>query len=139
MPYELTADQRKRCDQDGYLLVSSLFDSEEIELLRKASRLDKTLTEKAADVDDGLGGRTLLTGWFDLGDDVFSLVARSERIVDPVESFVGGPVYHYHSKVVFKEPFTGGAWRWHQDYGYWYNAGYLYPAMPSCMVAIDRC
>jgi hypothetical protein len=26
-----------------------------------------------------------------------------------------------------KEPRVGGAWEWHQDYGYWYKNGFLYP------------
>ncbi len=37
-----------------------------------------------------------------------------------------------------KEPRVGGAWEWHQDYGYWYNNGCLYPDMASCMIAVDR-
>jgi ectoine hydroxylase-related dioxygenase (phytanoyl-CoA dioxygenase family) len=40
--------------------------------------------------------------------------------------------------MTMKEPFVGGAWEWHQDYGYWYNNGCLYPDMASCMVAVDR-
>ena len=27
--------------------------------------------------------------------------------------------YHYHHKVSAQQPFEGGAWEWHQDYGYW--------------------
>lgn len=36
-----------------------------------------------------------------------------------------------------KEPRVGGAWEWHQDYGYWYKNGFLYPEdMISVMVAL---
>jgi ectoine hydroxylase-related dioxygenase (phytanoyl-CoA dioxygenase family) len=36
-----------------------------------------------------------------------------------------------------KEPRVGGAWEWHQDYGYWYKNGFLFPeAMISVMVAL---
>ena len=38
---------------------------------------------------------------------------------------------------MLKEPFVGGAWEWHQDYGYWYKNGCLYPLMLSAMIAID--
>lgn len=31
----------------------------------------------------------------------------------------------------------GGAWEWHQDYGYWYSNGCLLPKMISCMVALN--
>jgi ectoine hydroxylase-related dioxygenase (phytanoyl-CoA dioxygenase family) len=36
------------------------------------------------------------------------------------------------------EPKVGGAWEWHQDYGYWYQNGCLYPDMGSCLIALDR-
>ena len=26
-----------------------------------------------------------------------------------------------------KEPKVGGAWEWHQDYGYWYKNEFLFP------------
>jgi ectoine hydroxylase-related dioxygenase (phytanoyl-CoA dioxygenase family) len=36
-----------------------------------------------------------------------------------------------------KEPKVGGAWEWHQDYGYWYKNEFLFPGqMISVMVAI---
>ena len=47
-------------------------------------------------------------------------------------------MYHYNSKMMLKEPRVGGAWEWHQDYGYWYQNGCLYPFMASCMIALDR-
>lgn len=51
---------------------------------------------------------------------------------------LAGEVYHYHSKLTAKEPFEGGAWEWHQDYGYWYHNGCMFPTMASVMVALDR-
>jgi ectoine hydroxylase len=39
---------------------------------------------------------------------------------------------------MLKEPRVGGAWEWHQDYGYWYQNGCLYPYMASCLIALDR-
>ena len=38
-----------------------------------------------------------------------------------------------------KEPKVGGAWEWHQDYGYWYKNEFLFPdQMISVMVAITK-
>jgi ectoine hydroxylase-related dioxygenase (phytanoyl-CoA dioxygenase family) len=54
-----------------------------------------------------------------------------------MEDMLGGEVYHYHSKLTAKEPREGGAWEWHQDYGYWYHNGCLLPQMASVMVALD--
>ena len=60
-------------------------------------------------------------------------------MVDTMEDLLGGEVYHYHSKITAKEPREGGAWEWHQDYGYWYKNGCLFPDMASAMVALDNC
>ena len=47
------------------------------------------------------------------------------------------PVCHFHSKLMQKEPKVGGAWEWHQDYGYWYKNEFLLPEqMMSVMIAI---
>ena len=40
---------------------------------------------------------------------------------------------------MMKEAFTGGSFVWHQDYGYWYMNGCLYPDMGTAFIAIDRC
>ena len=76
--------------------------------------------------------------WNHPGDSVYGLAARCERMVDTMEDLLGGEVYHYHSKLTAKEPLEGGAWEWHQDYGYWYNNGCLFPLMASTMIALDR-
>jgi ectoine hydroxylase-related dioxygenase (phytanoyl-CoA dioxygenase family) len=55
-----------------------------------------------------------------------------------MERLLGDEVYHYHHKMMLKEPRVGGAWEWHQDYGYWYNNGCLFPDMASCLIAVDR-
>ena len=47
-------------------------------------------------------------------------------------------VYHYHSKMILKDAKVGGAWAWHQDYGYWYQNGLLFPDLCSVMIAVDH-
>jgi hypothetical protein len=39
--------------------------------------------------------------------------------------------------VILKEARSGGAWEWHQDYGYWHHDGFLFPNMLSAFVALD--
>jgi len=47
------------------------------------------------------------------------------------------PVCHFHSKLMQKEPKVGGAWEWHQDYGYWYKNQFMFPdQLCSVMVAL---
>jgi ectoine hydroxylase-related dioxygenase (phytanoyl-CoA dioxygenase family) len=38
-----------------------------------------------------------------------------------------------------KEPKVGGAWEWHQDYGYWYKNQFLFPdQLVSIMIALTH-
>ena len=54
------------------------------------------------------------------------------------EDAIGKPVYLYSHKMTMKQPNEGGAWEWHQDFGYWYNNGCLAPEMMSIYVALDK-
>jgi ectoine hydroxylase len=123
--------------KDGYVLVPNLLSSEETRILIGASRGDGKMLGSAFELADTGGARIRLSGWNHAGDDTFGLIARLPRIVDRMEAFLGGEVYHYHSKIILKEPRVGGAWEWHQDYGYWYQNGCLFPDMASCLIAID--
>ena len=75
--------------------------------------------------------------WNHPGEDVFGMIARCERVAGGAERILGGEVYHYHSKLTMKRPGGGGRWEWHQDYGYWYQNGCLWPDMLSVAVALE--
>lgn len=135
----LTDAQLAAFQRDGCLLVPALFDLEEAELLRRVAKADQTLQQHAYERKDGEGGAARLALWNKAGEDLYGTVARSHRLVEAIERLLGDEVYHWHSKMSIKEPFTGGAWAWHQDYGYWYHNGCLFPDMLSVMIAIDPC
>ena len=99
---------------------------------------DQALLAGAAGRKDATGQITKLTLWNQAGDDLYGMFSRSPRIVDRMEQLLGGEVYHYHTKMMLKEPRVGGAWEWHQDYGYWYHNGCLFPLLASCLIAVDR-
>ncbi|MEO8509267.1 MAG: phytanoyl-CoA dioxygenase family protein, partial [Betaproteobacteria bacterium] len=133
----LTAAQTADYLRDGYVTVRCLFDAEEIALLRRAIETDPALQGSVYDRKDTAGRATRMATWNHPGDSVYGLAARSHRVVDTMEDLLGGEVYHYHSKLTAKEPEVGGAWEWHQDYGYWYHNGCVFPLMASVMVALD--
>ncbi len=133
----LSDDQVRQFSQDGYLIVRALFDAEEMDIIRRAAKMDQAFRAHAHDLKDGEGGIAKLVLWNRAGEDLYGTVARSERVVDAMEKLLGDEVYHYHSKMSIKEPRTGGAWAWHQDYGYWYQNGCLFPDMASVMIAVD--
>ena len=128
-----------RFQSDGYLLKPALFDAEEVALMRRALDCDEAIRDQRNSMatHDADGSVTTTVMWTDPGDDLFGAIARCERVVDGAERLLGGEVYHYHSKLTLKAPETGGAWNWHQDYGYWYFNGNLFPDMISVFIAID--
>jgi ectoine hydroxylase-related dioxygenase (phytanoyl-CoA dioxygenase family) len=136
----LTAEQTAQYHHDGYLIISDFISKPEVELLYNLATNDDILRDNAFDLNDQSGKRTKLTLWFTPGDDTFGLLTRSERMVNSVQSLLGdGEVCHFHSKIMQKEPKVGGAWEWHQDYGYWYKNGFLYPdALISVMLALTE-
>ena len=41
-------------------------------------------------------------------------------------------------QLMMKEAKTGGGFVWHQDYGYWYQNGCLFPEMATVFIPVDR-
>src|SRR5262245_1660241 len=136
--YTLSEAQVRAFHEDGFVVVPRLFDDEELDLLRKIARADAGLAARAAGRRDASGTVVKLTVENEVRDDIYGAIVRSRRVVDAMEKLLGGEVYHYHHKMILKEPLVGGAWEWHQDYGYWYNNGCLFPYLASCMIAVDR-
>jgi len=136
----LTSAQKAQYDRDGYLIIRKFVDNKEVELLYNLATADDTVSSNAFDLRDQDGKRTKLTLWFTPGDDTFGLLTRRESVVNAVQALLGdGEVCHFHSKLMQKEPKVGGAWEWHQDYGYWYKNGFPYPdAMISVMLALSE-
>ncbi len=133
----LNQDQLQQFHTDGYYVVKNLFDSEEIDLLKKTAVEDRMLDQQSFGRDDGEGGSVRLSLWNHPGDTIYGMFARCHRIVDTAEQILEDEVYHYHSKMILKDAKIGGAWAWHQDYGYWYQNGLLYPDLISVFIAVD--
>ena len=87
--------------------------------------------------EDTSGRKAKLAIWHELGDDIWAAASTCPRVVNNVRVLLGEEIAFFHGKVMLKEAGTGGAWEWHQDYGYWYNQGFAYPRMLSAFVALD--
>jgi ectoine hydroxylase len=133
----ITLEQAITFDRDGFLLVEDLFSTEEVTVLLNAVEAATRIGENTFELKDTGGRASRLSLWMDIGDDVFGAVSASPRVVNGARALLREDVYHWHSKVMLKEPRQGGAWEWHQDYGYWYHDGAPYPRLLSCMVALD--
>lgn len=132
----MTPDELATFERDGFVIRRQFFSPEEMSALSALLEDDPAIRSRAYGLADGKGGRTEISAWHDPGDDSFGAAARSNKLVRATEALLGGPVAHYHSKVTLKKPGAGGTWLWHQDYGYWYKYGYLYPTMLSVAIPL---
>jgi len=137
--FKLTAEQIENYNLNGYLIIKNFISTDEVNKLYGIANNDDLLQKHAFDLNDQTGKKTKLTLWYTPGNDAFGLLTKSERIVNAVDDLLEGKsaVCHFHSKLLQKAPKVGGAWEWHQDYGYWYKNEFLLPdQMMSVMVSI---
>jgi ectoine hydroxylase-related dioxygenase (phytanoyl-CoA dioxygenase family) len=138
---KLSPEQIAAYHRDGYVLVKNFCSSEEINRLYHTALEDDAMRKNALDLNDQTGKKTKLSLWFTPGNDVFGYLTRSEKMVNSVAQVLDSdaPVCHFHSKLMQKEPKVGGAWEWHQDYGYWYKNQFMFPdQLVSVMVALTH-
>jgi len=136
---KLSESQIKAYHTDGYIVIKNFCSAEEINKLYGTAVEDDAMRKNALDLNDQSGKKTKLSLWFTPGNDVFGYLTRSEKMIQPVAQLLEGdaPVCHFHSKLMQKEPKVGGAWEWHQDYGYWYKNQFMFPnELISVMVAL---
>lgn len=136
---KLTEAQIAQYHKEGYLIVKKFCSKEETDKLYATALHDDAMAKNALDLNDQSGKKTRLSLWFTPGDDLFGYLSRSERMVNGVAQLIDSDaaICHFHSKLMQKEPRVGGAWEWHQDYGYWYKNQFLFPdQLISVMVAL---
>ncbi|MBP3963962.1 phytanoyl-CoA dioxygenase family protein [Paenibacillus lignilyticus] len=133
----MTQEELAQYHRDGYVLVNNLFDREEIDLMIREIEGGERVAGSTYSNDDRSGLKAKLAIWFELGPDMWSAVSTCPRLVNNVSSLLGEDAAFFHGKVMLKEARSGGAWEWHQDYGYWYDQGFIYPNMISVFIALD--
>jgi ectoine hydroxylase-related dioxygenase (phytanoyl-CoA dioxygenase family) len=141
MPRLLSGEEISSFHSEGYVIAREFFTGEETTKLYQIATEDPVIKAHALDLNDQTGKKTKLTLWFKPGDDVYSMMIRSKRMVKSVASLLDSdsPVCHFHTKLMQKEPRVGGAWEWHQDYGYWYKNQFLFPdQLVSVMLALTK-
>lgn len=139
--FQMTQPLINKYHRDGYIIIRNFLSAEEAQKLYSIATEDDTMKKHAFDLNDQAGKKTKLSLWYKPGNDTYGLLTRSKRIVNSVSELLEGEtaLCHFHSKLMQKEPKVGGAWEWHQDYGYWYKNEFLLPAqMMSVMIAITE-
>ncbi|GAC1425499.1 MAG: phytanoyl-CoA dioxygenase family protein [Flavisolibacter sp.] len=141
MAFKITPDQIRDYHQNGFLIVKNFCTKEEIDKLYTTAVTDASMSQNAVDLNDKTGKKTKLSLWFTPGNDVFGYLTRCKRMIESIAPLLesDAPVCHFHSKLMQKEPAVGGAWEWHQDYGYWYKNQFMFPnQLISVMVALTK-
>jgi ectoine hydroxylase-related dioxygenase (phytanoyl-CoA dioxygenase family) len=139
--FNLSSEQVSAFYKDGYIIVKNFCSKQEIDKLYGTAIEDNAMRNNALDLNDQSGKKTRLSLWFTPGNDVFGYLTRSEKVINSVARLLDSdaPVCHFHSKLMQKEPRVGGAWEWHQDYGYWYKNQFMFPdQLVSVMVALTH-
>lgn len=116
---KLTQEQIKAYDEEGYILLPSLFSPQEAALMK--SRLpalyqmdrDEVIKEKNGVVRTVFAAHTF--------DEVFARVASHPRLIEPARQLLDSEVYMHQFKINAKAAFNGDIWQWHQDFGTWHQ------------------
>jgi ectoine hydroxylase len=115
---EISQDQVRAFEEEGYVFLPELFSRAEVDRLMAevpaifAQRRPENVREQRGDVV-----RTAFAA--QTYNDVFARLARHPRIIGPAMQLLGGPVYIHQFKINAKAAFDGDVWQWHQDYGTW--------------------
>ena len=111
----LTDLQIARYEEDGFLILPSLFAAAEVEALRSelprlfAERRAENFREKESDaVRTAMG--------LHLRSEIYARVVRHPRLVEPAMQILGDDLYVQQVKVNAKEAFSGDVWQWHYDF-----------------------
>jgi ectoine hydroxylase len=132
----LAAEQLEQFGRDGYVFMPEAFSPEEVAVMRDAAveifrtPRRETWTEKSGVPRTAFAAHTY--------NDVFRILSRHPRLVEPVQQAFGEPCYVHQFKINAKSAFSGDVWQWHQDYGTWRNDdGMLAPRAMNIAVFLD--
>lgn len=117
---KLTQNQVDGFERDGFLILPSLFSSEEIELLLDA--LAEPLSEDCAqNFREQESGAVRTAMGLHLRSRIFARLVRHPRLVEPAIQLAGERLYIQQVKVNAKAAFAGEVWQWHYDFATHHN------------------
>ncbi len=117
---QLSPEQLKAFDEQGYCFFPNCFSEDEIALLRaEAEQILKLDRQEVWREKTGAPRTAFAAHTF---SEVFGLLARHPRLVEPLRQLFGEDVYVHQFKLNAKAAFEGDVWQWHQDYGTWARA-----------------
>lgn len=119
----LSAEQLTSYEQNGYVLVESLFNEEEVEIMCEHMK-ELMKAEKSRDVEHVIKepSSNEIRSVFDIHRDhgFFQALSNESRIVQIAEQILGSQLYIMQSRINFKPGFKGKEFYWHSDFETWH-------------------
>jgi ectoine hydroxylase len=135
--HKLTSQNISDYHKDGYVIVRSFYEAEEIAPLQQAVIDDPSINGSIYGMTGDTEAPQHFCNWTDCGDDMVGMMPRLTRTINATEALLNDECYHWHSKFVIKPP-QCSVGRWHQDYGSWYDDGVINPDMLTIAKAITQ-
>ena len=129
---------------EGYLLVKNVFSKDEMNIIKKKIEsinefnLRLNIIQEKQNNNEHPSFDTIFV-WNDTdGNDIFSKLGKSNKILNRMSQIYDDDVYCYHNKITLKYPGVVG-FNPHQDYYYWNIFGVQFPEAHASFIAIDKC
>jgi ectoine hydroxylase len=111
----LDKHQEQEFEENGYLILPSLFSAEEIALLR--AQLPHLYSEDdPGNIREKDGGVVRTAMGLHQRNHIFDKLSQHPRLVIPARQLTQGAVYIQQVKVNVKAAFEGETWQWHYDF-----------------------
>lgn len=139
---KLNQQQLETFERDGFLIFPEMLERDEVALLKdELSRVGDIHDERVVRERDG--GARIVYGLHEEDGPTASracnALARSPRILQPIQDILGEDAYIFHTKCNTKEALTGAIYEWHQDYANWQIMdGIPSPRIITAMVLLDK-
>ncbi|MER5371394.1 phytanoyl-CoA dioxygenase family protein [Streptomyces sp. NPDC002722] len=114
----LTQQQVDQYHDQGFLMLESLLDPQEVDTLRKALERDAKIPGPQV-VTEGSGPEVRAVYSSHQRQPAYAGLIRDPRVLLPVQQLLTADVYVYQFKINAKPAFGGDKWAWHQDYLAW--------------------
>ncbi|ASP23550.1 ectoine dioxygenase (plasmid) [Antarctobacter heliothermus] len=131
---EVTEDQKREYQEQGYLLYRNLLSADEIGVLQDALTEINAMDGPQVKRESPEVPPSIVYAPHALSPS-FDALSRLPRIIKTVEALLGESAYIYQSRVNLKMPFTSDGWAWHQDFTAWHRGDGM-PSPHAIMVAV---
>ena len=98
----LSPDEQRAYAEEGYVIVRSMFTSEEVAVLVRTIESDPSIAANVMPMVDASGRTSKVTLWNRAGNNTYGHFARGRRWVGAATALIGEAPYHFHTKVMLK-------------------------------------